>query len=234
MMNAAVERCSISGASKMGKSTLAKALLFARSIYRRILVDPMDEYGASAEVSVYSMEEADDYLSGIIDQPDDSEFSVRYVPEEPEDESDETAEAASAEVGRLAHWSRSIGNNVFLVDEAHDYCHGNFDRRIRRHLKKGRHQHAYAWMISQRPSDIHPSIRAELNAHEAWYFRLAESVDLDVLRARRGKEFAERVQDLPPFRCLRVTPGLGLSESVEEWETGWTSGSTIPFARQVA
>jgi hypothetical protein len=215
-----LERMQVAGGSQMGKSSLEKALLRDRGVKRVLIFDPTDEYEQSAAWCARSASELHQLLSSIPDEYE--EWSVRYVPAIPDDvdDPDDIYRAEAAEAGRLARWSMSIGDNVLMVDEAHDSCGQFVHPWMVRHVKRGAHHGCYAWICSQRPADVHPKLRGELKAHEAWYLRLAEANDLEVLAARRGREFAERVMNLPKLHALRVVPG---QQELEEWEIRWNA-----------
>lgn len=207
---------SISGATGTGKSSLARALLFVRGATRRLILDPLDEYESSAAVSCVSRRELHDALNGFGDGTSEGEFSVRYVPEEPE------ADAA----GYLAEWAMHLGDCTLMIDEAHEAAARNACApALLRAVKRGRHRGVAVWIISQRPADIHPSLRAELQGTEAWYLRLAEHRDLEILSARRGPKFSERVSLLPELHALRLTP---LDQNPEEWKVKFRTNSPIP------
>lgn len=204
---------SISGATGTGKSSLARALLFVRDAFRRDLLDPLDEYESSAAISCASRRDVHNAHAEI---EDGAPYSIRYVPEEPE------ADAA----GYLAEWAMHAGDCTLMIDEAHEAAARNACApALLRAVKRGRHRGVSVWIISQRPADIHPSLRAELQGTEAWYLRLAEHRDLEILSARRGPKFSERVSLLPELHALRLTP---LDQNPEEWKVKFRTNSPIP------
>lgn len=110
-------------------------------------------------------------------------------------------------VGIAAEWAMHLGDCTLIVDEAHDSCNNRVcSDEILTCVKQGRHYNVGVWCISQRPSDVHASLRAELHASEAYYCRLVEHRDLDVLRGRRGDKFARRVSRLRDLQVLRLDP----------------------------
>lgn len=202
---------SISGATGTGKSSLARALLFTRGATRRLILDPLDEYESSATECARDRNDVHNAVIG-----EEGDFSVRYVPEESE------ADAA----GYLAEWAMHLGDCTLMIDEAHEAAARNACApALLRAVKRGRHRGVSVWIISQRPADIHPSLRAELQGTEAWYLRLAEHRDLEILSARRGPKFSERVSLLPELHALRLTP---LDQNPEEWKVKFRTNSPIP------
>lgn len=205
---------SVAGARGSGKTTAVKALLRDRRARRRLILDPVSDYGAETLVVVRTKDELDTYLYSLCDEDvwsqsplqksarnnPDFEFSVAYTPE-----ADNESEAAA----HLAEWAIYLGDCVLLIEEAHDAArHSRVSDELIRCAKRGRHYNVGLWCVSQRPSDIDPSLRAELHSSEAFYLRLVETIDLDVLRKRRGPEFAEQVAALPPLWGYRLDPML--------------------------
>lgn len=186
---------SIVGARGSGKTTLAHALLVKRNVRRRLILDPMDEYDKCATTRVASEQELFAYFKSI---EQSGEFSVRYVPE---DQSEADAAAYMAEV------AYSLENCTMLMDEAQEAANVRADPTVLvRICKRGRHRRVALWCVSQRPSDIHPSLRAELNASESWVLRLAEWRDLEIIRQRRGPQVSALVARLPPMQAIRIVP----------------------------
>lgn len=211
---------SISGATGTGKSSLARALLFERNAQRRLILDPLDEYESSASVHCMTTGDVDGALRDIEDN--EEPFSIRYVPDGLE------AEAA----GYLADWAMHLGNCTLMVDEAHEAAARNAcSPSLLRAVKRGRHREVAVWIISQRPADIHPSLRAELQGTEAWYLRLAEHRDLEILSARRGPDFSERVSLLPELHAIQLLP---LEPEGSVWKIKFRAKSPIPKLIQVA
>lgn len=211
---------SISGATGTGKSSLARALLFDRHADRRLLLDPLDEYASSAAILCTTPSEVSAACSDIEDSTEP--FSIRYVPDGDE------AEAA----GYLAQWAMTLGDCTLMIDEAHEAAARNAcSMHLLRAVKRGRHRGVSVWIISQRPADIHPSLRAELQGTEAWYLRLAEHRDLEILSARRGPGFAERVSLLPELHAIQLLP---LEPEGSVWKIKFRAKSPIPKLVQVA
>jgi len=224
-----IERMLIVGASGGGKSSLARKLLTLRKPFtnRRALFDPEDEYGDFAAFTARTRQELHDIMTSCRDR---EEWSVRYVPPIPESvtKPDDIERAEAEECGVLAQWSLHLERNILMVDEAHDSCGRFCSPWIVRHVKRGRHHRAYLWVISQRPADILPKIRAECGSKEAWYFQITEHVDLEVIQARRGREFAQRVERLPQFHALRLRRG---ELEPEEWRVEWKGGASPDLVR---
>jgi hypothetical protein len=220
---------SISGARGTGKSSLCRGLISLRQVSRAFIFDPLDEYPADATART------EDELAKLAEAwTEDTAEIVRYVPEVPDGiDPEDMAEEEGRQAGILAQWAMSLGNTVLVVDEAHDACgRHSCSPQMLRAVKRGRHWGVFVWTISQRPTDIHPSIRAELNAQEAWYLRLAENRDLDALAARRGKEFAARVATLDQLHALRLDP---LEQTPEEWVILFRkSGDMPPVLQQIS
>lgn len=180
---------------------------------RRLILDPLDEYESSAVDHCTSRDEIWEALHSY--SPGDP-FSIRYVPEEPEPDA----------AGYLAEWAMHLGDCVLMVDEAHEAAHRHLcSPSLLRAVKRGRHWRLSVWIISQRPADIHPSLRAELQGTESWYLRLAEHRDLEVLSARRGRKFAQRVSLLPELHAIRLSP---LEQEGELWRIKFRRHSPIP------
>ncbi len=209
-------RMSIDGASGSGKTSLARALFVRRGARRRFIFDPEDEYEHAATVVVRSQGELHEYAEKI-QAEDFSQFSVRFVPPAPEDISDpdEVGRAEGKDCGYLCSLALWLGNCLTAVDEAHTAAGRKYlSGHTLQLAKKGRKRGAHLWTMSQRPADIHVSVRTELKSVEAWYGLLVEGADLDVLRERRGKEFADRVSHLPELHFLRLVPRV---VEPEEW-----------------
>lgn len=188
---------SVAGSRGTGKTTAVRALLRERRVRRRLILDPLADYreGIDVERVVSSAEAFDAYIADVTPR---AEFSVAWIPDQ-----DSEADIAAA----LADVAWQLGDCVLVLEEAHDACNARTapDELIRL-AKRGRHANVGLWACSQRPSDVHPSIRAELAAHEAFVLRLAEARDLEVLAARRGRDFAAAVARLPNLHAFRVVP----------------------------
>lgn len=191
----------IAGARGTGKTSLIWALLIQRNQRRRIISDPLQDYqageiGCPVEFSTGSIKEFKNYMDDV--KPDEA-FSVAFVPGD-----DLTEEDAAL---FLAEYSWYTKNCTFVLEEA--YCVASqhkANEEIIKLMKRGRHRGVSVWCVSQRPSDINTSIRAELRAQESWVLRLAEENDLAMLARRRGPEFAERVSYLPKLHAYRIDP----------------------------
>lgn len=194
---------SVSGSRGTGKSTLVGHLLNYRGVRRRIILDPLEDYPKKVECHARSIEAVDNYLDDDFMEVT-TPFSVAYTP-------DDLPEVAAVE--HLTNWAFYMRNCVLMVEEAHEsLVHPDCPRNVIRMAKRGRHFNVGLWCISQKPKDISPHLRSELNANETWYLRLSEEDDLSLLAKRRGPEFADLVRDLPNFQAVRVVPG------VSRWE----------------
>lgn len=197
---------SVSGSRGTGKSTLVHLLAQERSVRRVLVLDPLGDWKESSpdkddgfveHVAVTTADVAR-YLddSYIIDNKSD-EFSIAMVPE--------TSEEFAAIY--LSGWAKHLRNCTLILEEAHGACAHPCSEELMQFAKRGRHYNCGLWTVSQRPSDIDPNLRAELNASESWYLRLVEKVDLDVVKSRRGSDFADLVADAPNFTAFRIQPG---------------------------
>ncbi len=191
------ECLSVSGSRGTGKSTLVHALRIERHVRRVLVMDPLGDYNGKVECYATSAAEVDEYLENRLTVTDD--FSVAYCP-------DDVCESdAAAYLADMAFHQR---NCVLIVEEAHDACrHPDCPPQLIKLAKRGRHFNVGLWTVSQRPSDISPHLRSELNSNESWYLRLSESIDLDVMKERRGKEFAREVGRMPNFCAVQILPG---------------------------
>lgn len=192
----------VAGSRGCGKSTLVKALWRQRMVRRRLVLDPLGDYDAETQFTARNAEELRDYCESLTagPAPATEEFSVRFMPD------DGMPEAQAAAL--LCEWGFYLQDCNVTLEEANDAArHGAVDPVVIRMAKRGRHYNVGLWCVSQRPSDVATSLRAELQAAEAFYLRLVEANDLDVLRERRGREFADTVANLPKFEGRLLVPG---------------------------
>lgn len=185
------------GATEMGKTAAAQVLLCDRRIRRRLVLDGQHDYqeGEHVQVVVSDLQQLEDYLADV--GPGD-EFSVAMQPT-----SDDEAGLAEA----MADLAWELGDCTLVVEEADVSLHASNKPVIARRIaRRGRHRNVGLWPSSQRPGDVAPNIRSQLQAHEAFYFRLGGNTDFDILASERGRAFAERVADLPALHALRVKP----------------------------
>lgn len=209
---------SVSGVTGMGKTSLVRILFNEREERRRIIVDPKNEYAGDVERVVYSKAELDAYLADVKVGDASWPFSVAYVPDDvPEPDAVEHA----------ASWADYLEEVLLVVDEAHDSCSAKTCKpKIITLAKRGRDAGVAVWCCSQRPVDIHPSLRSELLGQEAWYLRLAEKNDLDFVRDRRGADFELKIKKLPELETVRLLPAEEIAENYRiEFTPGLRVGS---------
>ena len=184
-----------SGARGSGKSSTFRALITSRNPERRIFFDPKRDFSAFAEKTVTSVK---DMLKYLADVENDWPFSVSYIPK------DLPRPLALASICREAE---RLQDCTVIADELHSATkHHEVDPFVIQFVRECRHSNCGFWGASQQPHDVSIDIRSQLNSGEAFYMLLVEKSDLDVLRARRGKEFADRVQRLPPLHGFRLQP----------------------------
>lgn len=201
----------LAGATEMGKTAAAQALLRDRGIRRRIVFDPQHDYveRENVQVVVSELDQVRGYLEDV--HPGD-DFSIALQPTSDDD-------AGQAEALAVIAWEH--GDCVLVVEEAEEALSAAArPLEVRRLAKKGRHRNIGVWPSSQRPGDVAPGVRSQLQAHEAFFFRLAGNTDLDMLAGLRGREFADRVADLPQLHALRVVPG---SREPELWHVSFAT-----------
>lgn len=233
----AQECLSVSGTRGSGKTTLVRALLLSRNVRRRIIQDPLRDYGGYAQERVTTQRQLIEYVetvknSTVEGEAESAPFSVAYTPEDCSE-----VEAASF----CAKTAYSMGNTTLVVEEAHSACNAralsrfwqeNQEPPIVRYVKRGRHRGCALWTSAQRPVDVDPNLRAELNAEESYYFALSEGSDLDVVRKRRpgeiGRMLESRVASLPDMFGIRLERA---EPEGELWEVYYVRG--IPMARRV-
>lgn len=201
---------SINGTRGSGKTALANSLIEYRKRWHRIVVTPFAEEWEGDAVRERGLFHS---MCDEISEKPRAPFAIVY---EPRNESESDA------VARAAEWAATIRNCTLIVDEAHDSCSAHdCPRELLTFAKRGRHYGCELWAISQRPVDLHSSLRAELHANEAWYLRLVEHNDLQVLRERRGREFADRVARLEMLHALKLEPA---TESPVEYRLKFVKG----------
>lgn len=204
------------GATEMGKTTAAQALLPQRRIEyddsdwtagaynRRIIYDPQGDYeeGKHVQLVVSSFADLKAYTDDVGPR---TPFSValRYSPA-----LDNPKEAAlAADVCCEMGWE--LGDCVVVVEEGHDALSAKADAFAARRLAKaGRHRNVGLWVSGQRLYDANASVRSELIAHEVFVFRVVLGIDLQELARMKDREFADRVSNLEPLHALRLKPGI--------------------------
>lgn len=209
---------SIYGRRRTGKTTGCRALLKKEKVRRYIVVTPFeDDFPEGKLVRTRSefheaCEAADEHGGS---------FRIVYCPSE---------ENVTQAVERASVWAMALGTCVLVVDEAHDSCSSkNLDRnaKVIEVAKKGGHYGVGLWCLGQRPVDVAPDLRSELEGYEVFYFRLKGNANLQHVAQAHDKELAERVRALPPLVCYRVTD----DDTVERWQVTFPDGS--PAIRQV-
>lgn len=189
-------RCmSVQGAKRSGKSSTLRALIVSRNLQRRIFFDPKRDFAKYAELTVYSVKEMEKYLSDV---ENDWPFSVAYFPTDIE--RPDALAACCREAERLE-------DTVVIADELHTATKAHEVRKeVITFVRECGHSNCGFWGASQQPHDISLDIRSQLNADEAYYMRLIEKNDTDILRDRRGKDLARIVARLPALHGFRLIP----------------------------
>jgi hypothetical protein len=189
---------SVSGSRGTGKSTLVHALRVERNVRRFLVMDPLGDYKGKVDCYASTSKEVDTYFDDELLVTDD--FSLAYAP-------DDMSESDAASY--LADMAFYLRNCTLIIEEAHDAArHPDCPPNLVKLAKRGRHFNVGLWTVSQRPSDISPHLRSELNSNESWYLRLSEVIDLEVMQQRRGKDFAKEVSMLPNFTAVKLEPGI--------------------------
>jgi hypothetical protein len=95
-----------------------------------------------------------------------------------------------------------IGDLCFDVEESSMFCNPSYiDKEFRNLILFGRHPRVSLILQSRQPtSEVHRFLRSQV--WEIFCFNCQEPADLDYLRERCGKAFADRVPQLPPHTCL--------------------------------
>lgn len=195
---------SIYGRRRTGKTTGGRAQLRQRKVSRYLVVTPFNDDFPEADLCTT----AEEFHDRCEEAEDQERFAIVYCP------SDETQTEA---VERASEWALSLGFCVLVVDEAHASCSArNLDENAKVVLvaKQGGHFGVGLWCFGQRPADVAPALRSELEGYEAYYFRLKGSANLRHVAESHDKELAERVRKLPRLVCYRVTD----DDTVERWQ----------------
>lgn len=191
-------RLGIFGASGTGKSYKAK--LLTSKIKRLVIFDPMYEYSGRRFATVGGLMAfaRKNYASG---------FRAVFAP------------AYASEVVSLDELSRELlslqkgqkGAKITLLVDELDLSYPSGVRRISpRHAfgflcMRGRHFGINLVGVSQRPSQVDISFRANLSA--VYYFRLAEPADMDTALKNLGREWRVEVQNLKDRQYIYKTGG---------------------------
>lgn len=94
----------------------------------------------------------------------------------------------------------TVEDCLLVVDEASFYCSPNYlPDELSSILRYGRHARISQIYAARRPSEIHREVTAA--ADVVITFQHHEPRDLAYFRALGGERFAERVRNLPRFRC---------------------------------
>lgn len=182
-----VRRALVLGASGQGKSNLIRLLTLSAHSNRTLIVDPHREYVKGA-VELASLSDLTEYLRGT-----NGRWRIAYHNDRLEEDFPALCDAVY-----------ELRSCWFIVDEASMFCSPSFiDRAFRRVADFGRHRHVSFAVASRRPAaEIHHVLTA--GSWELFSFHFDEPADLKYLRDKAGREFAERVQALPPHRCAWV------------------------------
>ena len=187
----------IQGAKRSGKSSTGRALIVSRDLQRRIFFDPKRDFFQYAEQVVTTQNALKRYLEDV---ESDWPFSVCYVPKDM-DRPDALA-VVCEEAERLE-------DTVVIADELHTATKAHEVRKsVVTFVRECGHSNCGFWGLSQQPHDVCLDVRSQLNSDEAFYFRLVEQNDTDIIRSRRGKDLAKIVSRLPKFHGFRLIPDI--------------------------
>lgn len=197
------------GATGMGKTQALRSLL--KSEDRAFCLDCAQDLDESdVDCVATSREEVLEYLEGL-DADGRESFSVAYQPpvDDPEPE-------AAAFLARLA-WAAQ--DCILVIDEAHVACNYNdCSPEVLLVVRRGRHRRVSLMIVSQRPAEVHPTIRSECFSCETFLFRLSRRPDLAEITNERDSDLAAQVRQLPKLECMRVTP----EEDPQRWRVSFT------------
>lgn len=185
------------GATGTGKTQAARSVMASRGYRRICILDPMADYDTNdVEAVCESRDEVREYLDGF-EEGENFSFCYRPPAEDPEPEA----------AGFLARIAYAAGDCALVLDEAHISCnYHDCSPHVLIVTRRGRHKRVSVLLISQRPADVHPALRAEAFARETYIFRLARKDDLREIALERGNAFAESVARLPDLQCYRIRP----------------------------
>lgn len=114
-------------------------------------------------------------------------------------------EPTDRELALWCRWILRAGQHLVVVDEAQlvappHYCPPPF----RELVTTCRHVSVDLLLCCQRPSTIHPDVRAQADIVRAW--KMVEPRDLEWMREFCGSDFAKRLPKLGPQRFLDFQP----------------------------
>jgi hypothetical protein len=179
-----VRRILVMGLAGCGKSNLTRAISAPSS--RLLQVDPHREYTDLA-VEINSLDALDEYLG----RARGDRFRIAYVNDHLEED-----------FPVLCDWAYRAGHLTLGVEETGEFCTPHrIPRPFYRLAMYGRHPHVSYIVCTRSPAwEIHHVLTSQ--SWELFCFRMTEPEHLEFVRKFCGREFAERVAQLPPMRCL--------------------------------
>lgn len=193
----------IVGATDMGKTVAAQAMLRARNVRRFIVLDPQADYleGTDVQCTFSRFDALDAWLDDV--SPGDP-FSCSFIC----GTGDDSAAAAAEQLAKRTH---ELGDTLLVVEESH-YALKNVKRvpTVVSLARAGRHRNNGVWVSGQRHVDVPTDIRSECRSQEVISFRLGLVADVDEFAREHGNEIAELVgsgyDGLAQLHAVRILP----------------------------
>ena len=195
MSAGATDVITILGKRGSGKSTLAWE--FAKLYPRLIVFDPLNEHDESNFTHV--VDTFDDFADAILATARKANFRILYRFDVESDSHDEEFNHAQ----RVLYYRGDVAQ---LVEEVWIFSgKGAIPKWLRQCYLTGRHRGLAIIVTSQRPASVHKDIMAQTN--QFFSGTMFESNDVRYLAEFLGKENAESLRNLPPYRFLHYRPG---------------------------
>lgn len=182
---------SIFGRKGSGKTFLSRKIL--KDFDRVVAVDTVAQYSESDGFEVFEGYEAGERALIAAERREKFRISLR---------SDDTEDLL-----RLLRLVYELQDTLVVVDEAPFYCSpSKLPPALSLIVRQGRHHKLDQIYIAQRPAEVHRSITSQSDIVVSFVQR--EKRDVDFLIEAGGGRDAERVSELPPYKCIAFGDGM--------------------------
>ena len=109
-----------------------------------------------------------------------------------------------SEFDKWASWILSAGNQLVVIDEAHNVAPPEFlPPQFKRLVTQCRHVNADLLLCCLRPTAIHPSVRSQADTLRVW--KMGDPIDWAWIKKACGSDFAKKVQALGPRKYCEIS-----------------------------